>query len=253
VISKFASVIEQIEKSSGESSSIVADLSEYSSSHEKIVKGLKQFAKDIKEEGPALEKVGKSGNFAMIASTIGMFISGAVLALMMLEDKTIIPTKIDTVNASVDGIYEQLDLVSGRIFEQQSQMDAVVAAVEELKSFTPPAAPYPPASAEVLDQDLESDTVADSQFVMAPAPVVSVDLSVIEAGIAETQIKIAELQKIIEKSEANLSKQIQDDLKIKHKSLVEGHNALQLEQDKMLQLQQDEADKKVNGKQYKFP
>ncbi len=244
VVSRLAAIVDRAEAAIEKSEQISQQLEERHSAAERFVKGVKAVSQEMKEERPSLAKVEKSSNLGMILGGAAAALAAAVLGLTFMEDKEALPMQVETVSASVDGVSENVNLIAGRIFEQQQQMDEAMSSFASLKEALEklpqqPAAPVAPVMAEG----------SEDAGMGVEKPEVSVDFTVVEEKIDETQQKIIALQELLKGSEARLP-----EMKKHLEQLVAGQLQLKQEQDKLMQLQQMMMEAKQKGLSiYKFP
>ncbi len=229
---------------------ITQQLEERHSAAERFVKGVKEASKELKADQASIGDVEKNSKLGMILGGVTLLLSGAVLGLVVTEDKETMLSQVETVSASVDGVGENVNLIAGRIFEQQQQMDEAMAsfaslkeALEKLESQPAPA-PAPATQDPVMVEG--GDGVEGGEAAM---PEVAVDFTVVEEKIDETQQKILALHEQIKSSEAHLP-----ELKAYLEQLSVGQQQLRQEQERLMQLQQMMLEAKERGKTiYKFP
>lgn len=228
---------------------ITQQLEERHSAAERFVKGVKEASKELKEDQASIGDVEKNSKLGMVLGGVTLLLSGAVLGLVVTEDKETLPEQVETVSASVDGVGENVNLIAGRIFEQQQQMDEAMAsfaslkeALERMESQPAPASVAAPVAPIIAEG---GEVVGDASAV----PEVAVDFSVVEEKIDETQQKIVALHEQLKSSEARLP-----ELKSYLEQLAAGQQQLRQEQDKLMQLQQMMLEAKERGQTiYKFP
>ncbi len=229
---------------------ITQQLEERHSAAERFVKGVKEASKELKEDQASIGDVEKSSKLGMMLGGVTLVLAGAILGLTVMEDKETLPNQMENVTASVDGVGENVNLIAGRIFEQQQQMDEAMSSFASLKEALEkmpqqpaeaPAAPTPVAPVAAVGEE-GTETVAE-------APEVTVDFTVVEEKIDETQQKIVALHEQLKGSEARLP-----ELKAHLEQLMAGQQQLRQEQDRLMQLQQMMLEAKERGKTiYKFP
>lgn len=245
-ITQLNQVVQQVQQSAEKGESASSSLDEQVVAGQKVVKGLKQVSKQMEAERPSAEKAGKFSMLGMAVGAVTLLVSGAVLGLIVTEDKQRIPSQIEMVGASVDGLGEHINLIANRLFEQQQQMDAAMEAINSLKSAGIPAAPAP-AVVEEYD-DVAEEEIAPAVMEVAVAPEVNVDLSGVEQQIGETQQKIAALHELMKQQEGQMPA-----LQKLLEQLQTGQQKLRKEQEQLLLLQQEINEKKSKGSYYKFP
>jgi hypothetical protein len=227
---------------------ITQQLEERHSAAERFVKGVKEASKELKEDQASIGDVEKSSKLGMILTAVTLLLSGAILGLVVIEDRERVPTQVETVSASVDGVSENVNLIAGRIFEQQEQMDQAMSSFASLKEALEKI-PQQPAPAPVAAPQMMAAEAEGGEPAAVEVANVAVDFTAVEEKIDETQQKILALHQQLKGSEARLP-----ELKAQLEQLLAGQQQLRQEQQKLMQLQQMMLEAKVKGKSiYKFP
>ncbi len=245
LIQRLGTVADRAEQATAKAEEISGQLEERHSAAEKFVKQVKEASKELTEERPSLAKVEKSTSLGMIVGGVTLLLSGAVLGLIVTEDKVTLPEKVETVSASVDGVGENVNLIAGRIFEQQQMMDEALSSMNAFRDALdkiPEPAPFPEENIYAEGEMMEGETPTEMAGV-------AVDFSAVEGKLDETQQQILALHEQLKNSEERYP-----ELKRHLESLVDGQQALRQEQNKMLLIQQSmTAEKERKQSIYKFP
>ena len=242
LLAKLNGVADRVEQAVEKGEAITVQLEERHAAAERFVKGVKEVSKEMKEERPSLAKVEKSSSIGMIVGGVTLLLSGAVLGLIATEDKETMIYQVETVSASVDGVGENVNLIAGRIFEQQQQMDEALGTIDSLKE----ALNKIPEPSEPAPQPV----VAEGEGAVAPEMAeVTVDFSAVEGKIDDTQQKIMALHQQLKSSEGRYP-----ELKKYLEQLMAGQQQLKQEQVRLLQIQQVMNEEKERVQTiYKFP
>jgi len=205
-----------------------------------MVKGIRDVSKEMKEERPSLVKVEKSSSMTMIAGGVTLLLSAAVLGLIVTEDKEAATETLDGVFETVEGVHENVNLIAGRLLEQQQQMDEAMDMMDFLKTA---------AAKPVVDSENEDEMETAAEEGEEEVKEIAVDFSVVEGKIDETQQKILALHEQLKSTEGRYP-----ELKKHLEQLVVGQKQLKIEQVKLLRIQQQMSDKEKKGQTiYKFP
>ncbi len=243
LLAKLTTTADRVESAVSKAEEINAQLEERHTAAEKFVKGVKDASKEMKEERPSLAKVEKASSIGMIVAGVGVALTAAVLGLVVTEDKETLPEKVETVSASVDGVGENVNLIAGRIFEQQQMMDEAVASMTSLQDALNKI-PEPAPEAEESPMMEEDGEMAEQEMAE-----VTVDFSIVEGKIDETQQKIMALHEQLKNSEGQYP-----ELKRHLEELVMGQEQLKQEQFKLIAIQQSLAEEQERVQSiYKFP
>ena len=237
-MSQLTSVADRVEQAVEKGENITTELEERLTAGERMVKGIKEVSTAMKEERPSLAKVEKASSLGMIVGGVTLLLSGAVLGLIVMDDKELVPEQLDIVTESVDGISESVNVIAGQVLDQQQQMDEAMESMNSLQTAF--SSMSKPAEEEVEEMEGE-----------APKEVaeVTIDFSAVEGKIDETQQKILALHEQLKSAQGRYP-----ELKKHLQQLVVGQKQLKSEQSKLLQIQQAMSEQKERGKTiYKFP
>ncbi len=227
-LAQLAAVAARIERSREQEATLSRELQQQLSSGEKLVKGLGRISREMKGSGKSAGKE-RSGVAGIVVGVVTLLLSGTLLGLMLTEDRETLPSRIEVVGGSVDALGEQVGLIADRIFEQQQQMDG---AIDKLSSLGDTAV-------ERGEQSVPAVTAAQE---------ISVDLTAVESGMDDIRKQIMAVHELLRGSEAHLP-----ELKKLLNRLVSGQKGLEREQKRVLKLQQEMNEKKMEGRSYKFP
>ena len=237
---KLTAVAERVESSVAKGESVNVELEERLVAGERMVKGIRDVSKEMKEERPSLVKVEKSSSMTMIAGGVTLLLSAAVLGLIVTEDKEAATETLDGVFETVEGVHENVNLIAGRLLEQQQQMDEAMDMMDFLKTA---------AAKPVVDSENEDEMETAAEEGEEEVKEIAVDFSVVEGKIDETQQKILALHEQLKSTEGRYP-----ELKKHLEQLVVGQKQLKIEQVKLLRIQQQMSDKEKKGQTiYKFP
>ena len=243
LLGQLTAVAARIEQATEKGEFITQQLEERHSAAERFVKGVKEVSKEMKEERPSLTNVEKSGKLGMILGGVTLLLSGAVLGLVVTEDKVTLPGQVEAVGAAVDGISENVNLIAGRIFEQQEQMDEAISSMkgfEEALAKIPEPAPPPAPAAEEASSEAPSE---------AEPATVAVDFTAVEEKLDATQQQILVLHELLKGREGHYP-----GLKRQLEQVIQGQGQLQQGQVKLFQVQQEMKEEKAKKQSiYKFP